>query len=421
MEFIIEDVIYVIYNIIRICIICQFAKLFLKELKISIQKKTFLLILYIFINSIVYFIVDSPNINLLVNFIMFIIYTYAYKSTTFMRLFSFFIIYILNMAYEGGLYFVILNLHLKEQQTLILTYISTDILLFITEEVLSFLFKRREYDNIELKYKFLLLLVPIGSLYLCASILNTHNISLGNIISILIIFFINISIFYILNLVIKSYRQIYEQDIIRIEKEYYKNQLELIKESDKKAAKIRHDYKNHMIAVKSYINDGKLSEADKYVDKVLDGLKTPSRIVSSGNYVIDSLFNYKLANIGDSNYKLDIKIPEELFVSDYDANILFGNLLDNAINAITWTKDKKLEISIRYKYEALYIKCCNSYSGDLKKIGGVFFTTNKDKTNHGYGIKNIEEIVNKYHGNIEYHTDDKNFSVDIVLCQGNSD
>jgi histidine kinase-, DNA gyrase B-, and HSP90-like ATPase len=291
--------------------------------------------------------------------------------------------------------------------------------MFITEEIIRSIFKKERYYNVESKYNFLLFVIPIGSLYLCINILNTNDISLDNILSIFILLSINLSVFYILSLIIKSYERIYKQDMIKSEYKYYKNQLELIQDSNNKTAKIRHDYKNHMIALKNYINNGKQKEIDVYIDSVLDNLKPSNIIIDSGNFVIDSLLNYKIGCIDNLNYKIDVKVPKRIFVSDYDINILLGNLLDNAINALENDHEKILNISIIYKYESLYIKFCNSYSGYYKKKGNSFITTKDDKLNHGYGLKNIEEIVHKYSGNIEYYTDNNKFIVDIILCQNN--
>mgnify|MGYP006988928557 CR=1 FL=1 len=151
------------------------------------------------------------------------IYTLAYNGSVFRRLFSFLTGYIINMICEGGIYYFILNFKLPDLQTLILAYISIILVMFVIEEMMKTVFRRDEYDDIELKYKIFLLFVPFGSLYLCKIILDTYSISIGIISAIIILFMINIAVFLILRLVIESYKKIHEQDIINREYKYYKN------------------------------------------------------------------------------------------------------------------------------------------------------------------------------------------------------
>lgn len=114
-----------------------------------------------------------------------------------------------------------------------------------------------------------------------------------NIASVIILLFINISVFFILELVIDAYRLMHRQDIMRMESNYYKNQLEIMRESSERAAKIRHDFKNNLIALKMLVGEKNRRAAD-YIAALLESSDTLERMVSSGNIVVDSLLNYKL-------------------------------------------------------------------------------------------------------------------------------
>ncbi len=407
---------YLLYNAARIIIVCRLGSLFFSEERFDKKCRRLLILSYIIINSFVYILTDNPNINLLVNLIMYIIFTFSYYGTVFHRLFSFIAGYIINMLCEGGVYFVVLNFSLPKEQTMLLSFLSIDVVFFIIEEILRFVFKRDLYDDIELKYKIFLLIIPFGSLYVCKIILDSYNVSAMIISAIVILLMINVSVFFILMLVTNAYKRLHEQDMINREYKYYKEQLRMIQENNEKVASTRHDYKNHSLTVKSYIHEGDLKKAEEYIDEFVKNISCTSNIVKSGNKIVDNIFNYKLGRLSDINMNIDITIPDELFIPDYDVSILIGNLLDNALNALQKTEEKTLEVSIKYKLKALHIRFSNSYSGEIIKKGNRFITTKKDKRNHGYGIKNIEEVVNKYGGNIDYIIDNGIFTVKILIC-----
>ena len=106
-----------------------------------------------------------------------------------------------------------------------------------------------------------------------------------------------------------------------------------------------------------------------------------------------------------------------MFIPDYDFSIIIGNLLDNSIKALEETNDRTLNVSIKYKLQALHIVFSNSYSGRIKMDGNRFATTKQDKQNHGYGLKNIEEVVKRHNGKIEYFVHNNIFTVKILLWE----
>ena len=63
----------------------------------------------------------------------------------------------------------------------------------------------------------------------------------------------------------------------------------------------------------------------------------------------------------------------------------------------------------------LFLHIENTYTGSLRKSGNVFKTTKVKKKGHGIGLKNVQRVVDAYHG--EMVIDDKNdvFSVSLLI------
>ena len=66
--------------------------------------------------------------------------------------------------------------------------------------------------------------------------------------------------------------------------------------------------------------------------------------------------------------------------------------------------------------DTLYLEIKNTFDGSLKKIDKVTFkSTKKDPKSHGYGLSNVNEIVEKYNGISSFATEDDWFIVNITL------
>ena len=61
----------------------------------------------------------------------------------------------------------------------------------------------------------------------------------------------------------------------------------------------------------------------------------------------------------------------------------------------------------------------NDYKQDLEEENGVFFTTKEDKYNHGFGLENVKECVNRNHGQITIHT--QNYIFKVLVCVDNGE
>lgn len=106
------------------------------------------------------------------------------------------------------------------------------------------------------------------------------------------------------------------------------------------------------------------------------------------------------------------------FMRDADIYTLFGNALDNAIEAVLKLEDKsKRVVGIRIKTNENYIviHVYNYYSGSVEFVEGRPKTSKCDIENHGFGIKSIMNIVEKYGGNMHIQTDDSVFNLSIVF------
>ena len=106
------------------------------------------------------------------------------------------------------------------------------------------------------------------------------------------------------------------------------------------------------------------------------------------------------------------------FIRENDIYALLGNILDNAIEASEkWKKDEERVVSISTISKEGFIRIHeeNFFDGDLIYENNVRKTTKQNKLYHGFGVKSIKLIAQKYHGDVSISATDGKFILDILF------
>ena len=105
------------------------------------------------------------------------------------------------------------------------------------------------------------------------------------------------------------------------------------------------------------------------------------------------------------------------FMSDIDICSLFGNALDNAIESFdgSATEAKLIKLAVYKNNGLVIIRCENTFDGELKIRDGELQTTKKERQNHGYGVKSIKTVAEKYGGTVNFAVNDGIFALGVVI------
>lgn len=181
----------------------------------------------------------------------------------------------------------------------------------------------------------------------------------------------------------------------------------------------RHDYHNHIQTMKAYLTLGKYEDLGRYLNDLNADLSNIDTVLKTGNIMVDAILNTKLSLAINHGININAKavVPQKLQISDIDLSIVIGNLMDNAMEAVLKienSEDRFIRVYIRQMKEQLYISITNSTGGKIKKIGLGYIST-KLGTNHGFGLKRIDNIVAKYNGFINRQNEDGVFATEVIL------
>lgn len=195
---------------------------------------------------------------------------------------------------------------------------------------------------------------------------------------------------------------------------YYK----LENEKNESLEILRHDMNNHLNTMLGMETNSDLKD---YITLIMEQYNIKKRTTFSNNNVLNGLISEYSSKCYTENIEFVVDIRpgtiDDIVATDIVA--LFGNILSNAYEAAKQCEknsEKYIELVVKRKHETTFIKCVNSCAVPPKIIGGNFISIKKDSDRkHGYGMKSIDKIVNKYHGSHIEQFDENEFTISIML------
>uniref|UniRef100_UPI000F546EB5 GHKL domain-containing protein n=1 Tax=Clostridium sp. E02 TaxID=2487134 RepID=UPI000F546EB5 len=170
-----------------------------------------------------------------------------------------------------------------------------------------------------------------------------------------------------------------------------------------KISELKHDLKKILYSIFLMAKNNDINGIIQVVTEHTDIMDCKKVISNTGIKEIDSIINYFASKIdGEIELQYSVIINELLNINSNDCIVLIGNLLDNAIEALTNVENnqkKIISIKISLDRNIFHVAIENTYNGILNfdKYGSLLSTKN-EVYNHGYGLKSIEKIVQKYNG-----------------------
>ena len=127
----------------------------------------------------------------------------------------------------------------------------------------------------------------------------------------------------------------------------------------------RHDYKNHMQVLKIYVENRQWENARDYIVQMNEDLESIDHVIKTGNIMADAIVNSKVSLAKKKDIKLDVtaKIPKEIPMTDVEFCVVFGNIMDNAIEAcekLASKENKFIRVYIGVFKKQFYMSVSNS-------------------------------------------------------------
>lgn len=190
------------------------------------------------------------------------------------------------------------------------------------------------------------------------------------------------------------------------------------KENIESIGRLAHDLKHQIAALRAEVDP---EHAAAGFEQLEASVAKASAQQHSGNPVLDVILTTKMRTCADRGITLTAVADGKLLdgMSSMDIASLFGNALDNAIEATSKLPDKQqrlIRLALYGQGQFTVIRVENYYDSALKKDStGALRTTKRDSSRHGFGVKSIRHIAAQYGGEVTIRTEDHWFALTVLL------
>lgn len=174
--------------------------------------------------------------------------------------------------------------------------------------------------------------------------------------------------------------------------------------------RLYHDMKNHLLALQSMVENS--AEAEEYLEGLCSQFSEYESSVNTGSSVVDALLSEKMerSRLDGIRFNICADLTSLGFVNSIDLVTIFGNAVDNAIEALQMLpegQERILYIKTTEYANMSVLRFSNQYCGKLELQEGKLLTGKTDRELHGIGLNSIRKTVKRYNGNVETQFDNE--------------
>ncbi len=191
----------------------------------------------------------------------------------------------------------------------------------------------------------------------------------------------------------------------------------MMAEQYRQSERLRHDMKNHIIALSALSRHKKWEKIDDYLKK-MEGIVLDTGGDLTGNKTVDALLYQKRKQAEEEKIKweCDVQMPKTCCINEFDLCVLLGNILDNALEACGRMQQEEcrfIKIQAKAVKKCFLIEVKNSMDRTEKFTEG--YTHKGDLQEHGIGLLNVGDVVQGYHGVMNVEAKNGIFVISILV------
>lgn len=229
---------------------------------------------------------------------------------------------------------------------------------------------------------------------------------------------INVLCLYVITNLNETHRREEELLVEKKRIEYSQKYTQDIGEQYEQTRRLRHDMKQYAVTMLSLVQENKFNAVEELAQKLaLDTAKNET-VIQFHNDILNAILNTKLSYAKSLGINVFCSVENDISgIEDIDLCNLLGNLLDNAITAAGNCDNelRLIEVSISTCGSRLIITVKNSIQASVLNVNAKLKSTKSNPDEHGFGIKSIKSIAEKYNGTTDFYEEGLTFVSRIKL------
>ena len=360
----------------------------------------------------------NPTANILIAFAL----TFLYKGVWYQRLFISFTLFVVAVLGEGSawltgqFFFTVKDMtHANEEQHfLIICILAVIFELVYVCIILSFIkYFKKHACKLNTFILFLIAILTYCIILLFVTFADTAYLVPALILCVLLISAIAGCI-YLFTDQLRVQRE--RLQLVHL-KEMQQDQLKhysALYEANRQVAIQRHDLKNILLNVRSYIEVGEIEKLDKYVANFQEKLQ-PSSMIDNGMPFIDAVLSAKMAEHTEIPFELHIAPLQLEHLTQPQLAFILAAALDNAIEACAQSAKPFITVRLNQQGNMVSLVVINAADQPIKAIGDTLLTTKADAASHGYGAKSMKQAAEQAHGMLTWRYEQRIFTLSVLL------
>lgn len=206
-----------------------------------------------------------------------------------------------------------------------------------------------------------------------------------------------------------------EKELLEMNEKLLHGQMELMRESEKEAARIYHDARHHMLLMQEYARKKEFDELLAYLMQYGEDIENQRVTYICGNQAVNSILSAYARKARGKNIQveMDVKLREGLNIRDVDWVAILANTFENAIHGCedSGLEKQRIGIYIAQKGERVVIRFSNTNTKKVHFRKGL----PKSDRGSGLGVGSIIKAASRYGGEASFEAGDGEFVTKVIL------
>lgn len=195
-------------------------------------------------------------------------------------------------------------------------------------------------------------------------------------------------------------------------------QYEALSKNIEQTKAARHDLRHQLTVIRSYSEDGDTAKLADYLNTLIGSIPDRPIAVYCENAAVNAIVSHYAALAEKSGIALSVKLsmPKHMErISDTSLCVVFGNLLENAIEACDRMSEgeKFIHLNSRLQYSTLTISMDNSFDGNIRRHNARLRSSKR--TDYGTGTTSITAVAEKHGGGASFDADGTVFKASVYV------